>query len=71
MFLAAEAEAATSTFSVFDLFVLAITILIAIAFVRLIVAPKKNLFAIGFAAVSLLVFLFMDVIMIKGWMGMA
>ncbi|WP_010278631.1 hypothetical protein [Paenibacillus senegalensis] len=71
MFLAAETEAATSTFSVFDLFVLAITILIAIGFVRLLLAPKKNFFAIGFALVSLLVFLFMDFVMIKGWMGMA
>lgn len=69
MFLAAGAEAATSTFSVFDLFVLAITILIAIALVRLVMAPKKNLFAIGFAGVSLAVFLFMDFIMIRGWMG--
>ncbi|GIP35640.1 hypothetical protein [Paenibacillus sp. J2TS4] len=72
MFLAEGAEAAaqsTSTFSFFDIFVLIITVIIAIGFVRLVTAPRKNLFAIGFGFVSLAVFLFMDFVMIKGWMG--
>lgn len=72
MFLAAGAEtASTSTFTVFDIFVLVITVIIAIGLVRLIIAPRKNLFAIGFAFVSLAVFLFMDFVMIKGWMGLS
>ncbi|MCR8644988.1 hypothetical protein NV379_20245 [Paenibacillus sp. N1-5-1-14] len=66
MFLAAE-EVAQSTFSAFDPFVLVLTVLIAFGFIRLVIAPKKNKFAIGFAFVSLAVFVFMDVIMIKGW----
>ncbi|WP_442602670.1 DUF2759 family protein [Paenibacillus sp. KN14-4R] len=66
MFLAAE-EAVKSTFSYFDPFVLVLTVLIALGFIRLVMEPKKNKFAIGFAFVSLLVFGFMDVIMIKGW----
>jgi len=65
MFLAAAAE--KSQFTSFDPFVLIITLIIAIAVVRLLMAPKKNLFAIGFAVVSLLVFLVMDVKMIQGW----
>jgi hypothetical protein len=42
-------------------------VVIAIAVIRQLINPRRNLFALGFGTVSLLVFLFMDVIMIKGW----
>jgi hypothetical protein len=62
------AEGATqSAFTSFDPFILIFTVLIAIGLVRLVVAPKKNKFAIGFAAFSLAVFVFMDYIMVRGW----
>lgn len=69
MFLAEEAAATASKFTGFDPFVILFTIVIAIGLMRLLAAPKKNPFAIGFAVVSLLVFLVMDVVMIMGWMG--
>lgn len=70
MFLAeGEAGATTSTFAVFDLFILAFTVLIAWGIFRSLRAEQKNKFAIGFGVVALLVFLFMDVIAIKGWMA--
>jgi arginine exporter protein ArgO len=70
MYLAAEAAAQTaSNFSGFDPFVILFTIIIAIGAVRLLGAPKKNHFAIGFASVSLLVFLIMDAVMVMHWMG--
>jgi hypothetical protein len=70
MFLAAEAaQAAASTFNGFDVFIILFTLLIAIGIIRLLMAPKKNIFAIGFGGVSLLVFLVMDVVMIMGWVG--
>jgi hypothetical protein len=70
MFLAAEAAAQTaSRFSGFDPFVILFTIVIAIGVIRLVGAPNKNLFAIGFGSVSLLVFLIMDAVMVMSWMG--
>jgi hypothetical protein len=36
---------------------------------RLLAAPIKNKFAIGFAAVSLITFLVMDVLMVKYWLS--
>lgn len=71
MFWAAEAaEETTSVFTGFDVFVILFTIVIFIGIVRLVKAPKKNLFAIGFSTVALLVFLVMDVVMVLNWMGM-
>jgi len=69
MFLAEEAAA--SAIHTFDWFMLAFTIIIAIGFVRLLTTKdKKNLFAIGFTAVSLGLFLLIDYIMIfKVWMA--
>lgn len=68
MFLAEEAVAAsTSVINVFDYFVLAFTILIAVAVFRSLTAKKRNLLAIGFSLVSLGLFLFMDFVMISGW----
>lgn len=66
MLLAAEA-ATGGHINVFDYFVLAFTVLIAIGVFRTITAKQKNLFAIGFGIVSLGVFLTMDVIMLQGW----
>jgi hypothetical protein len=55
------------TFSGFDIFVLLFTILIAMGVVGLLKQPKKNLFALGFGAVSLVTFLVMDALMIASW----
>jgi uncharacterized membrane protein (UPF0182 family) len=56
------------TFDIFDLFVIAFTILIAIGVFRSIKAKQKNKVAIGFGTVSLLVFVIMDIIMVKNWL---
>lgn len=53
----------------FDFFVLAFTILIAMGVIRSVFAKRKNMVAIGFGLVSLAVFLFMDYVMITGWLG--
>lgn len=66
MFLAEEA-AEKGAFTWFDPFVLVITLVIAIGFIRLLRAPKKNPFAIAFTFVALAVFAFMDFVMISGW----
>ncbi|WIV18863.1 MULTISPECIES: hypothetical protein [Paenibacillus] len=67
--LLAEAASATTKFNGFDIFVILFTIIISIGLVRLVKAPKKNLFAIGFTIVSLLVFLITDYAMIKNWLS--
>jgi uncharacterized membrane protein len=68
MFLAEQAEASSSTFQTFDIFMVLFTILIAIGLVRLLLArPRKNLFAIGFAIVALVIFLVADYKMVSGW----
>lgn len=67
MLFAEAATASTSNFNAFDIFVILFTIIIFIGMVRLLRAPQKNLFAIGFAVVSLLVFLMTDYAMIKNW----
>lgn len=66
MFLA-EAES-TSTYTPFDVFMLIFTVLIAVGLIRLLLQrPRKNIFAIGFGTVCLLVFLAADYKMISGW----
>jgi hypothetical protein len=70
MYLAAEATESASTFAGFDIFMVLFTILIAAAVLGELKKSKKNLFAICFGAVSLLVFLVADVIMVKGWFGL-
>lgn len=71
MLLKAAGETTTATamtFNGFDIFMILFTIIIFIGVVRLLIErPKKNLFAIGFGVVSLLVFLASDAIMIKSW----
>lgn len=60
------AEGASTGIDPFDWFMLAFTVVIAIGLFRqLTTKDKKNKFAIGFASVSLLVFLFIDFIMIS------
>ncbi|MFD0673578.1 hypothetical protein [Cohnella sp. GCM10027633] len=67
MFLAEAAEN-SSTYTPFDVFMIIFTVLIAAGLVRLLMQrPRKNIFAIGFATVSLLVFLAADFKMISGW----
>lgn len=70
MFLAEEAATNVSTFDIFDLFILAFTVVIAIGVIRSLTAKEKNKFAIGFGIVALAVFLFMDYVMIRNWFGM-
>ncbi|MNH87202.1 hypothetical protein D3C87_692370 [compost metagenome] len=65
--LAIEPGETTTTFNMFDIFMLLFTVLILIGVYRLIKARDKNLFAIGFGIVSLLVFLASDFAMIKAW----
>lgn len=68
MFLTEAAETSTSTFAGFDIFMLIFTVLIAAGLVRLLMQrPRKNIFAIGFASVALIVFLIADAKMISGW----
>jgi hypothetical protein len=65
MFLAAETTEVVKGFEPFDFFMLVLTVIIAIGFVRLVMArPRKNLFAIGFTFVALALFLFIDYVMI-------
>ncbi|REK69607.1 hypothetical protein [Paenibacillus paeoniae] len=65
MFLAEEAVEAVKGIEPFDYFMLAFTVIIAIGFVRLLMArPRKNVFAIGFTAAALGLFLFIDYVMI-------
>lgn len=62
------AETAASNFQPFDVFMIIFTLLIAAGLIRLLMErPRKNRFAIGFAAVALLVFLYTDYVMISGW----
>jgi hypothetical protein len=68
MFLAAKTTEAASAFQNFDIFMVIFTILIAAGLVRLMLQrPRKNVFAIGFGTVALLVFLIADVKMVSGW----
>jgi hypothetical protein len=68
MFLAAKTTEAASAYQNFDIFMVIFTILIAAGLVRLMLQrPRKNVFAIGFGTVALLVFLIADVKMVSGW----
>lgn len=67
MLLAEGAAQEPSTFHTFDVFMILFTILILIGVVRLLKAPQKNKFAIGFGVVSLLVFAVSDYAMIMNW----
>ncbi|MBR2570248.1 MAG: DUF2759 family protein [Paenibacillus sp.] len=67
MFLAEAAAESTSNFTLFDPFMIVFTILLIWAVIRQVKQRPRNRFALGFAAVSLVVFLVMDGIMISGW----
>lgn len=68
MWLLAEPGETTTTYNGFDIFMLLFTLIIFIGVVRLLMErPKKNLFAIGFGMLCLVIFLVSDVIMIKAW----
>ncbi|MNY80001.1 hypothetical protein D3C86_2208750 [compost metagenome] len=67
MLFAEAAAATTSTYSAFDIYVLIFTVILAIGVIKQVITPKRNLFAVGFGGVALLVFLFMDYVMISGW----
>lgn len=69
MYLAEEAAQTVSRFHTYDIFNILFTIVIAIGLLRLLAAPVKNKFAIGFTVLSLLVFLVVDVVMVKYWMS--
>lgn len=69
MFLAQEVAEEAKRFFGFDIFMILFTIVIAIGLFRLIKAPKKNLFAIGFTTICLIVFLATDALMIMNWFG--
>lgn len=68
MFLAENATESASTFAVFDIFMVIITVLIIVGLVRLLMQRgNKNIFAIGFTVVSLIIFLIADAKMVSGW----
>lgn len=70
MFLAEAATESTSTFQYFDLFMIAITLVLVWAVFRQIKQRPRNMFALGFAIVSLLVFLAADAVMVSGWFNL-
>jgi hypothetical protein len=59
----------TTRFFAFDIFMVLFTLIIAYGMYRLIKAPQKNILALGFGGVCLLVFLVADVLMVMNWMG--
>lgn len=67
--LLAEAAKEASKFEPFDIMMVLFTLVIFVGLIRSVKAREKNKFAIGFAAVSLLVFLASDVIMVAHWFG--
>ena len=67
MFLAEAAAEGESLFQVFDIFMLVITLILGWAVIRQVKQRPRNLFALVFAAISFIVFLIADVIMISGW----
>jgi hypothetical protein len=69
MLLAEVAAQGPSKFHAFDVFMILFTILILVGVIRLLRAPQKNKFAIGFGAVSLLVFIISDYAMVMHWLS--
>jgi hypothetical protein len=67
MLLAEGAAKTASAYTSFDPFVLILTVIIAVGFIRLLLVKRKNVFAIGFTFVALATFGVMDYIMISGW----
>lgn len=69
MFLAEQAASSTSNFQFFDLFLIAFTVLIFWGVIRLAKEEKRSKFALGFATLSLLVFLVLDLLVVLNWLG--
>lgn len=67
MFLAEGAEQTENLFTFFDVFMIAFTFILIWAAICQVKQRPRNPFAIGFAIVSLIVFLIADVKMISGW----
>jgi hypothetical protein len=56
-------------FEGFDIFMILFTAILIWAMVREVRRSPKNKFALGFTGVSLLTFLFLDVMMVLNWFG--
>jgi len=69
MLLAEQAAEQATRFHVFDLFLFAFTVLILWGLVRLAREEKRNKFALGFATISLLLFLVLDFLVVANWFG--
>lgn len=70
MFLAEQATAAAAfSFRFFDLILFAFTAVIFWGIIRLAKEEKRNKFALGFATLSLLVFLLLDFLVVLDWFG--
>lgn len=54
----------------FDIFMILFTIILAWAMVRELTRKPMNKFAVGFTGISLLTFLFLDVMMVLNWFDM-
>ncbi len=69
MFLAEETAKAFQ-FTPFDIFMILFTLLIAYGVYRLAKMPERTKFALGYAVLCLLVFLFIDFLMVLSWFGL-
>ncbi|MDP5275927.1 hypothetical protein [Chengkuizengella axinellae] len=69
MFLAEEVVENAGQFAYFDLIMILFSVIVAIGFVRLVLARDKNIFAIGFTSVCLVIFLFTDYLIVRAWLG--
>lgn len=67
MTLAGVVQQSESTYQHFDLFMIVFTLLFVWAILRQVRQHPRNFFALGFSVAGLLVFLYADWIMIKGW----
>ncbi|MCR8844839.1 hypothetical protein NQ117_14195 [Paenibacillus sp. SC116] len=67
--LIAAGEAGKVAFDWFDVFMVAFTLILLWALIRQVKQRPRNLFALGFAAVSLLTFVLADVVMVCGYLG--
>jgi hypothetical protein len=65
------AETSVNSFDPFDIFMIVFTLIIAWGVVRSFKARPQNKFALGFGVVALVVFLFMDAIMVLHWINPA
>ncbi|TVX89418.1 hypothetical protein [Paenibacillus agilis] len=68
--LIAAGEAGKVAFDWFDVFMVAFTLILLWALIRQVKQRPRNLFALGFAAVSLLTFILADIVMVYGYLGM-